>query len=57
MGLTRLHELAAFCFAANVAEETASGEGGLEVRPGLRHFRPGTKVWVLPPQWGDGVIR
>jgi hypothetical protein len=19
-----------------------------------KHFSPGTKVWVLPPQWGDG---
>lgn len=23
-------------------------------RTGTRHFSPGTKVWVLPPQWGDG---
>ena len=47
-------QLAAFCVVANVAEETASGEGGLQVRAGIRHFRPGAKVWVLPPQWGDG---
>lgn len=20
----------------------------------LKHFSPGTKLWVLPPQWGDG---
>ena len=39
---------------ANVAGETASGEGGLDVRAGARHFAPGAKVWVLPPQWGDG---
>ena len=46
--------LAAFCVVANVADETASGQGGLEVRAGVRHFAPGAKVWVLPPQWGDG---
>ena len=22
--------------------------------PGRRHFAAGAKVWVLPPQWGDG---
>jgi hypothetical protein len=33
--------LAAFCVVANVAQETASGEGGLEVRAGVRHFAPG----------------
>jgi hypothetical protein len=50
----RAGQLAAFCVVANVAEETASGEGGLEVRAGARHFAAGAKVWVLPPQWGDG---
>ena len=50
----RTAQLAAFCVVANVAEETASGEGGLDVRAGARHFAPGAKVWVLPPQWGDG---
>jgi hypothetical protein len=43
-----------FCVAANVAEETALGEGGLELRRGIKHFAAGAKVWVLPPQWGDG---
>jgi hypothetical protein len=43
-----------FCVVANVAGETAHGEGGLELRRGLKHFAPGAKVWVLPPQWGDG---
>jgi len=37
--------------AANVADQTAHGEGGLELRRGLRHFAPGAKVWVLPAQW------
>jgi len=47
-------ELAAFCVVANVAEQTAHGEGGLDLRRGVRHFPAGAKVWVLPPQWGDG---
>jgi len=42
------------CVVANVAEETAHGEGGLELRRGVKHFAPGAKVWVLPPLWGDG---
>jgi hypothetical protein len=42
-----------FCVVANVAEETAQGEGGLELRRGARHFAAGAKVRVLPPQWGD----
>src|SRR5437868_3453722 len=47
--------LAAFCVVANIAEQTAHGEGGLELRLGVKHFPPGAKVWVLPPQWGDGA--
>lgn len=47
-------ELGAFCVVANVAEETARSEGGLELGRGAKHFPPGAKVWVLPPQWGDG---
>ena len=43
-----------FCVVANVAEETAHGEGGMELRQGIKHFAAGAKVWVLPPQWGDG---
>ncbi|MGO1051939.1 SCO4402 family protein [Crossiella sp. CA198] len=46
--------LLAWCVVANVAAETAHGPGGQEIRQGLRHFVPGAKVWVLPPQWGDG---
>ena len=38
------------CVVANVAEETAHGEGGLDIHQGLRHFAAGAKVWVLPPQ-------
>ena len=41
----------AHCIVAKVAQETNQGEGGLEVRSGIRHFSAGAKVWVLPPQW------
>jgi hypothetical protein len=47
----------AWCVVANVAVETAHGDAGLELRRGLKHFSPGAKVWVLPPQWGDGGER
>ena len=43
-----------FCVVANVAQETARGEGGPDLRRGVRHFAAGAKVRVLPPQWGDG---
>ncbi|WP_191295712.1 hypothetical protein [Lentzea cavernae] len=36
-----MDELLGWCVVANVAT-------------GLKHFSPGTKTWVLPPQWGDG---
>jgi hypothetical protein len=26
----------------------------LGLRRGVKHFAAGAKVWVLPPQWGDG---
>ena len=44
-----------FCVVANVAAETAHGQGGLELRRGARHFAAGAKVWVLPPQWAMAV--
>jgi hypothetical protein len=46
-------ELLGWCVVANVAEQTVQGEDH-EVRRGVKHFAPGAKVWVLPPQWGDG---
>ncbi len=45
------------CLVANVAQETSHGDGGLEIRRGLRHFAPGAKVWIAPPAWGDGGER
>jgi hypothetical protein len=42
---------------ANVCAETRYGVGDALVRPGVKHFPPGTKVWVLPAQWGDASDR
>lgn len=47
-------ELLTWCVVANVATETHHGEDGLDVRAGVHHFAPRAKLWVLPPQWGDG---
>ncbi|MEU5257873.1 hypothetical protein [Amycolatopsis sp. NPDC021455] len=47
-------ELLTWCVVANVLAETTHGEAGEDVQRGLKHFAPGAKVWVLPPQWGDG---
>ncbi|MFS8099040.1 hypothetical protein LFM09_18105 [Lentzea alba] len=37
-----MDELLGWCVVANVAATD------------LKHFSHGTKLWVLPPQWGDG---
>ena len=50
-------QAALFCVVANVAEETAHGEGGRDLQQGLQHFAAGAKVWVLPPVWGDGGVQ
>lgn len=50
-------ELLAWSVVANVADEVARGDGGLDIRRGLKHFSGGAKVWVVPPQWGDGGER
>lgn len=42
------------CVVANVARETSHGDGGLEIRAGLRHFAPGAKVWIAPLRWDGG---
>jgi hypothetical protein len=36
-----------WCVVANVAAETNAGDGGLEIRSGLRRFGPGARLWVL----------
>jgi hypothetical protein len=42
------------CIVANVLEDTTHGHGTTQAYRGSAHFPPGAKVWVLPPQWGDG---
>ncbi|MER8047587.1 hypothetical protein [Streptomyces sp. NPDC094032] len=41
---------------ANIAEETSHGDGGLEIRRGLRHFAPGAKVWIANPIGNASVV-
>ena len=36
-----------WCVVANVAPEINTGDGGLEIRSGLRHFGPSARLWVL----------
>ncbi|ONI79646.1 hypothetical protein ALI144C_23010 [Actinosynnema sp. ALI-1.44] len=43
-----------WCVVANVAPLTSHGPGGAEVRAGLKHFSPGTKLWLVEPLWGSG---
>ncbi|MFJ9947238.1 hypothetical protein [Kitasatospora sp. NPDC091207] len=42
------------CVVADVARETTHGDGGPEIRTGLRHFAPGAEVWLAPPRWDGG---
>jgi hypothetical protein len=43
----------AWCLIGNIIEEHAHGEQR-DLKSGSKHFSPGTKVYCLPPQWGDG---
>ena len=42
-----------WCLVGNVIDEHPFGEDHTVVH-GTRHFSPGTKVYCLPVQWGDG---
>jgi hypothetical protein len=42
-----------WCLVGNIVEERLDGEEK-KSRRGTKHFSPGTKVYCLPPQWGDG---
>jgi hypothetical protein len=42
------------CIVANILEATTHGHDQTPAYRGSAHFPPGAKVWVLPPQWGDG---
>lgn len=41
------------CLVGNVVNKQEFSET-METRLGTKHFTPGTKVYCLPPQWGDG---
>jgi hypothetical protein len=43
-----------WCLVGNSVPERPYGAGGQEQRSGTKHFAPGTKVYCLPAQWGDG---
>ena len=42
---------------ANVRAVIPCGPGGEHTQSGLKHFAPGTKVWVLPHRWDPGLER
>jgi len=42
-----------YCLVGNIVSEHEFGEARA-VLSGTKHFTPGTKVYCLPPQWGDG---
>lgn len=54
---TNEHLDSQWCLVGNIVEQRSYGEGGLETRRGTQHFSPGTKVYCLPAQWGDGYER
>ena len=43
-----------WCLVANIVDWHRAGEGGTQILEGTKHFSPGTKVYCLPSQWGDG---
>ena len=43
----------AWCLIGNVVDQHVYGEAK-EIRRGSKQFTPGTKVYCLPAQWGDG---
>ncbi|WP_405969494.1 hypothetical protein OG496_03375 [Streptomyces sp. NBC_00988] len=46
--------LLGWCLVANVARETAHGEGGLDIQHGTKHFRTGALLWIPPVPWDPG---
>jgi hypothetical protein len=45
-----------WCLVGNVVDDHPHGEDGA-LKRGSKHFAPGTKVYCLPPVWGDGFER
>ena len=42
-----------WCLVGNIVDENPKGDSKEIVR-GTKRFSPGTKVYCMPPQWGDG---
>ena len=42
-----------YCLVGNIVAEHEFGSER-EIKSGTKQFTPGTKVYCLPPQWGDG---
>ena len=42
-----------WCVVANVKQERSYGEGGLETKDGVKHFRGGAKVYIIG--WYPGM--
>ncbi len=42
-----------WALVGNVVDENVYGEES-EIRHGTKHFSPGAKVYMAPPNWGDG---
>jgi phage-related protein len=49
----RQDETGLYCLVGNIVAVHEFGEKH-EIRKGTKHFTPGTKVYCLPAQWGDG---
>jgi len=43
-----------WCLVGNIVRNRPFGEGGFTLKQGIKHFSPGTKVYCLPCEWGDG---
>lgn len=43
-----------WCLVGNIVEKHTYGEEH-EIRYGSKHFSGGTKVYIAPAQWGDGM--
>jgi len=48
------HPESQWCLIGNIVEQRPYGPGGEDKMDGTKHFKPGAKVYCMPPQWGDG---
>ncbi|MDD1061405.1 hypothetical protein NMG29_24840 [Streptomyces cocklensis] len=49
--------LLGWCLVANVSQEIARGEFGLELQRGTKHFAAGALLWIPPVPWDPGWRR